>query len=508
MGREVKEMNADTINAIMNMATVQNLSSQNLSGSSSSNNSGSDFSSVLSSMLGTSTSDATSALAGLDSTGTTVDYAGLLSGVTGGLRVQDVQSNAMVEALEALLGAEKPMVTDPVLAQLLQMMQGLSGEADSSDMLALIEQMQARLKEMLDEDGTAMAGQEVLALMAQLLPMFTGQAAADSMTESLNAAGGQAALDLMLQSSPEELVSLMGGETAQQAAQAEAQPQGPAPVLPPDMTGTSQAQADFSQMAQAATGGTQATQPAGDPQPLDPLNAGEPRVESVETENVEAAPRQTFADMLETGKAQGNFASAVRLVKDQMAETESHGFQEETDVDELQRQASAANVNQTVRTAQVAEAPEKVPEAPRPVPVQLQEAVTKGIANGDEQVVVKLNPEELGEVTIQMQRLADGGFVLNIIAKNPETQRMLAGELAQLQQNLRPMNVEVESITTEQQYQMANAQQQFGGQHQRSWKEMHGASYFGDEPLSAQGEQEQAPQVIPQAPASVLDAYI
>lgn len=500
-------MNADTISAIMNMATVQNLSSQNLSGSSSSSNSGSDFSSVLSSMLGTSTSDATSALTGLDSTGSTVDYAALLSSVTGGLRVQDVQNNAMVEALEALLGAEKPMVTDPVLAQLLQMMQGLSGDADSGDMLSLIEQMQARLKEMLEEDGTTMASQEVLALMAQLLPMFAGQTAADSMTESLNEAGGQAALDLMLQSSPEELVSLMGGETAQQAAQAEAQPQGPATVLPPDMTGTSQAQADFSQVAQAAGGGTRATT-AGDPQPLDPQNAGELRVDSVETENVEAAPQQTFADMLETGKAQGNFASAVRQVKDQMAEAESHGFREEADVDEVQRQANAADVNQAVRTAQVAEAPEKVPEAPQPVPVQLQEAVTKGIANGDEQVVVKLNPEELGEVTIQMQRLADGGFVLNIIAKNPETQRMLAGELAQLQQNLRPMNVEVESITTEQQYQMANAQQRFGGQHQRSWKEMHGASYFGDEPLSAQGEVESATQVIPQAPASALDAYI
>lgn len=503
-------MNADTISAIMNMATVQNLSSQNLSGNSNSSNSGSDFSSVLSSMLGTSTSGAASALTGLDSTGTTVDYAALLSSVTGGLRVQDVQSNAMVEALEALLGAEEPMVTDPVLAQLLQMMQGLSGEADSGDMLSLIEQMQARLKEMLDEDGTTMASQEVLALMAQLLPMFASQTAADSMTESLNAAGGQAALDLMLQSSPEELVSLMGGETAQQAAQAEAQPQGPATVLPPDMTGTSQAQADFSQVAQAAGGGTQAEgiDTAGDPQPLDPQNAGELRVDSVETEKVEAAPQQTFADMLETGKAQGNFASAVRQVKDQMAEAESHGFQEETDVDELQRQASAANVNQTVRTANVAEAPEEVPETPQPVPVQLQEAITKGIANGDEQVVVKLNPEELGEVTIQMQRLADGGFVLNIIAKNPETQRMLASELAQLQQNLRPMNVEVESITTEQQYQMANAQQQFGGQHQRSWKEMHGASYFGDEPLSAQGEAEPATQVIPQAPASALDAYI
>lgn len=498
-------MNADTMNAIMNMATVQNLSSQNLSSQSDPSGSGADFSTVLSSMLGTSTNASASGLSGLTNTGT-VDYAALLSSATGGLRIQDVQNNAMVQALEALLGAERPLVTDPVLAQLLQMMQGLSGDADGGDITALMEQLQKRLKEMLEEDGAAMASQEALSLMSQLMPLFTSAANAESMTESLNAAGDGAALDLMLQSSPEELVRLLGGDSAQSGGQTAAQTQAQAPVLPPETAAASQAQASFSQVANG-TAQAEATSKAGDPQPLDPQNAGEFRVESVEEKSVEAQPQQTFSQMLETGKAQGNFASAVRTVKDQMAESESTGFREKPDVDELQRQANAADVNQTVRTSNVAEAPPEVHETPQPVPAQLQQAITKGMANGEEQIVVKLNPEALGEVTIEMQKAQDGSFILNIIAKNPETQRLLAGEMAQLQQNLKPMNVEVESITTEHQYQMADAQQQFGGQHQRSWKEMHGASYYGDEPLSAQTEQEM-PHQAPTAPKSALDAYI
>lgn len=498
-------MDASAINAMMNMATVQGLSSQNGGDPGNTSGSGSDFSAMLSSMLGTSGSTG-SALAGLDTGGTSaVDYSALLGGAAGGLRVQDTQTSTMLQMLQDLMGAESPAVTDPVLAQLLQMLQGMSGgqDGENGDLTALMEQLQARLREILDEDGAAMAGQEAMALMTQLVPLFTDAATATAMTESLAAAGNDTALALALEQSPEALMNSLGGQLQQTEAAPvqQAQSQAPVAVLPQEMMGTTPAQAEFARVAEAVNGaGENAPQPSSQP-------AGDTQVVLVEASSANAQGEPELAQLLETGKAQGSFESAVRAVKAQMAETEGAGAAKELDVDELQKQVDATDLTAKAQTADIGRTATEVRATPQPVEAQLEQAITKGIADGSEQIVMKLNPAELGEVTIQMQRTEAGGFILTIIAKNPETQRMLASEMAQLQENLRPMKVEVASITTDSKYQMADAQQQFGGQHQRTWQEMHGAGYYGDEKLAAAAEQA-PPQLVQKAPKSALDAYI
>ncbi len=514
-------MDASAISAIMNMQTVQSLNSQ--SSADSLNSGGTDFAGMLSSMMGMN-----SGMAAINADGT-VNYAALLSSMTGGLTWQDVQSQMLMQTLHDMTQADKPLVTDPVLAQLLQQMDGTQGEnAQSADMAALVKQIQDRLRDMLDEEGAAMAGQEALAVIGNLVPVFS-VAGTSSAAQALTAGGGEAALQAMLETGPQRLMEIFAGQSASAGRQSQqntqvqqsAQPQASPEVLPQGASAASTAQQQFASVAQAAQQPNAGGQ-ASVPQSTVPVSAipAEAAAEITTAQAQQATPTdevqvqaggaqtqanaQQLSQMLQTGQAQGSFAGAVRAVKEQMPA--SDGETPSVDVDELQKQVDGVDLSGRVQTSDIVRAAEQMRGAQQSVPAQLQQAVARGIENGQERLVVKLNPEDLGEVTLEMRKTENGGFTLSIIAKNPETQRMLAGDMAQLQQSLRPLRVEVQSIVTQQQFQMETGGQQFGGQHQRTWQEMHGAAYYGDEDLQA-GEAPVA-QPVAAAPQSALDAYI
>lgn len=201
-----------------------------------------------------------------------------------------------------------------------------------------------------------------------------------------------------------------------------------------------------------------------------------------------------------------DFQQTVRGVIDRMAQggSKAEAGGESLDIDALQQRVDAGVYLQNTTMANgVATAAATQPPA-APVETQLYDALAAGAAEGREEVTVKLAPEELGEVTIRLTKNAEGGMSLNIIAKNPETQQLLAAQVNSLQETLQPYKVDVENIMTERQYEMLSHQQSFDGQRRQTWSER-GAAYYGDEPL---GEIEGVSAAAAGIPTTALDTYI
>lgn len=414
---------------------------------------------------------------------------GQMLGLSSEMNWQDVQMGMMFDALKTIQDAEQPTVTDPALAELIQLLQNMGaksgaglGEEETADMLKVIEQIQQRLGKILEEEGATVAGQQAMALMSMMPQMtdFVQNMAAGGVSDT----GANVMLQMALTSTPEELLNTMLSQTDPSVQQA----------------ATSQTDVLFQDVAAQADGeAAVATESA-------PVQA-------------QARPAEVLPESASgPSQAQTGFAGAVQAVKEKMATADSTlqsdagtGKTEELDVDELQRQVDAGEYMQNTTFAQTVRDIQTTAETvttgrPAPVADQMQEAIQTGLQRGDEEIVVKLNPEELGEVTVRMQK-TDEGMKLSIIAKEPETQRLLAAEMNQLQENLKPMKAEVDAIITQRQYELLAQQEQFGGQHQRSWKEMHGAAYYKDEPLGAVEETVAVAQTV-SVPNTVLDARI
>ncbi|MDL2219606.1 flagellar hook-length control protein FliK [Ruminococcaceae bacterium OttesenSCG-928-O06] len=386
-----------------------------------------------------------------------------------GLTWRDIQAGMMTEAMGALADAERPITTDPVLAQLLSLLKNLSTE-DAGGMQQLedlIAQMQDRLREILEESGAEVAGQQVLALFAFLMQDATGIQMDANAQGALSADGGNALLEMMLQSAPQDILQMLTGTPT-----------------PQENTGTD---ATFTLPEQAAPSAQT---------PQAPAQAEVPITE------VQYSPPTPTAD----------FEAAVRTVKQQMehGDTEQTGVTDQTlDVDELQQRVNAGEYLQNTPLAVQTEAPQAPAPAAPALDVQMWDAVQAAIETGEGELTVTLMPENLGEVTIQLTRSAEGGMMLNIIAQNAETQSLLANGAESLRASLQPLGVQVESIQTQQQYTAADAQGQFGGQQQRQNTPMHGAAYYRDEPLTAaQSPQEMPAPPVYATPQSALDAYI
>lgn len=497
-------MSTNAVNSALNVFDLQSLGGQNYA-SGSANTSGEDFSSVLNSMLGAQDSTGGAAADAYASAGAGLNYNSLISAAAGELRLQNAQTDAIKQTLQSLAVQKGIEVNDPQLAQLVEMLKGLfaANGGQEGEMLAILEKLQQRLRQMMEESGASLAGQEAMAAVQQILPMIADEAKAKEMSQSVEAYGGEGALAMMLNQSPQELLKGMAGqaetlqaqEPQKPVEQSQESPKTQAQVFLQEAAKTSPAQETFAQVAKDF-----GQEGQGQTVPIEQ----EDFVESVTVQGQKTG-EESFAQMLETGKAQGSFESAVREVKAQMASADENTKKPEAE--ETPKQIDAANLAPTPQTQGTEPAAKEAELPAQPVHIQLEEAITKGLQNGSQELVLTLNPRELGEVTIQMQRTAAGNFILNIVAKNPETQRILSGEMAQLQDALRAVNTEIESITTAEKFAMADTQQQFGGQHHRTWKEMHGAAYYGDEKLALSAAQNQsvAAQSLPKA---ALDAYI
>lgn len=406
-----------------------------------------------------------------------------------GMSWREVQTGMMFEAIGKLMNSERPVVTDPELANLLNMMKQLmsqDGTVDVGELEQLFEQMKKRLEKLMEENGAQMAGLEALALLNGMMDVMPRMPMTDPALQALGNESGESVLELMLDSQPNELLSLLNG----------GQP----------MAQDSVAQVDYQQVAQ-----TPEELPQVEQSQAASAHAGESRVDA---DGLEADVVQMESKTAPQAATASDFESAVRNAKQQMdggqttQQTETEPEDDSKDFEAMQqrvndgtylRNTAAANTNPQVQAPEMQHTPE-------PVAVQLEQGITAGVARGADEFSITLKPAELGEVTIRLNRTEDG-LTMSIVTKSAETQKLLAGELNALKESLKPLNVEVETIVTERQDALLNGQNGFGGHNQRDWN-MHGAAYYGDEPLGEGAEVEILQPVMAGVAGSALDTYI
>lgn len=396
----------------------------------------------------------------------------------------NIQSTLLNSILQSMGKSDEPALTDSVLSELLQKLMGMmesvsgeEGEAETADILDIVKQMQQRLQKLSEDYGSQLAGEQLLAILAAA----NGQTA--SYYNELPAEATNVLLSTVLEGDPASLVKLFtGADLAPAQAQTEV-----AETVPVQ-----------AEIPQAATNGAQAADTA----------------QGLETE-LAADVVETTADTGSAAAGDARFQGMLRAVREQVMQTqpqaEADGGETKLDVDAIQQQVDAGThlQNTALASATQVNAEVAVEQTEQPVLTQISEGLAAGLENGKDEFTIKLAPEELGEVTIRLVKTAEG-MSLDLIAKNPDTQRMLEGQMELLRENLRPMKVEVSAVMTEAQYDMlASSQQQSHNGRQMDWRSMRGAAYYGDEPLGSGTEQAlEGLQSVAAAPTSALDTYI
>jgi hypothetical protein len=78
---------------------------------------------------------------------------------------------------------------------------------------------------------------------------------------------------------------------------------------------------------------------------------------------------------------------------------------------------------------------------------QVSAGIARGLEEGEKEFVVRLKPEGLGEITVLMAQKG-GKVVLNIVASNAQTEKLISGEAAGLRESLRAYNAELQQVTS------------------------------------------------------------
>lgn len=447
-----------------------------------------DFASVLASMGGSAANSA--AVAG-SSTQPRLFETPLAAGTgTENTQWQDVGGMLGATAQTTDLGLPNGQL-DTDLAMMLQMLQGaleshtMGGTGGTQQVLDIMGQIQKKLLELTETNGQYMAGQQMLALLGQ---MGANDPFGETDPTLKNSMGdGTALLNSVLSGNPVDALELFVLNSSPEAARAMATAENFA-----------QAQASFANPLAAAQNDLVSVSHQTGPTDESDLNfSGAVRQAQQQMQHSAAAsPTGTAAQ-------QGEMAAPAA----EKAKESDPG----NDIDSLQKQVDAgaflANTTQPGSAVQAQPAPE-TPQAPAaPLDMQMEQGVSQALAKGQDRFTLTLRPAELGEVTVQITR-GETGTLLNIVAQNPNTQKLLSEDISALQTALRPLNVEIGAVLTQQQADLMAQQQSFQQQRQ-AWQNQ--ADTKPAPRNTSAGEAEQtaaAAAVMAQAPSSVLDAYI
>lgn len=173
-----------------------------------------------------------------------------------------------------------------------------------------------------------------------------------------------------------------------------------------------------------------------------------------------AAPRVT--DTLEDRLY---FQSALRQAQQAVAEKPRAQQQEDTPVPDIEALQQAVDSRQFLAGTPAAESTAAAPSVQQ-VADQLKTGILENLRQGSQQFVVRLKPSGMGEITVRFTE--DKNTVsLRIVTSNAAVGRMLANDVAQLQNALRPLNAQVEEIVTvPQTAESSAAQAQLAGEQQ------------------------------------------
>lgn len=185
---------------------------------------------------------------------------------------------------------------------------------------------------------------------------------------------------------------------------------------------------------------------------------------------------QANPDGGQSGDAQSEFSffQLVSEAKKQLgSETDAkrNGSKDEfrLDVERLQQEVDAGKYSAPLQAQKLsARAPLQ-----SDLLAQVKAGLTRGLGRGDNEFVIKLKPEGLGEITVKLIE-ADSKISMSIIASNAQTAKILGNDIEALRDSLRPYHADLREVVDQQQYassddgqrQGFSGQQHFGGHRQ------------------------------------------
>ena len=378
---------------------------------------------------------------------------------------------------------------DTRLQDLLEKLEQLAGgkNVNMEDLLGLLAELKQQLQKIAEESGQEIAGQQLAMFFTKMplqdvLQKVSGELPQPPQAvQELIAQIGQPGVFEVVQ--PEQLLQMVMETKPEELAVAFKA------LLSPEGKSNHPIEQAVQQMPERAI---EQVPEQILPQGTNPLDK-KPDIKVVSPEAKEADTQPVAAK----AQAEHEFSTNVRAAKqglEQQAGKNGQGEKKDAGIDALQKQVDSGAFLRGTAFEVVKPAQNETPQVYAPLQAQLEEGLMAGIKAGDEQFMIRLMPEGLGEVTVQLTKTPEG-MLLNIAAKNSETQKLLSQELGALRENLRTMNVEIKAITSEQPAEMMFHQQNFNGQQQHHrWQDFNGPAYYGDEPLGAQATAEEAEQ--------------
>lgn len=371
-----------------------------------------------------------------------------------------------------------------MFAALLQQMLGIGGEtallnAGPQQKATLVEKM----RQQLEQDGADM-GMQLLAEMLAVNPMFVQQTSTAELAELMQPGtqqGGIEAMQALGQNAQQwaalgltdaqttqmpqvlaQMLSTAGQETPQNGAQSMQSTVPTVAQLIQQATGQS---AVVQQTA--ATGGETQQELSGEAQFTRALFTAQQTLTKSEGSDAAEVLAQVAGDKSEDKKLPENaipFPQQTRL--EQLSHTAELSKLENIDAKDLMQ--------------------------------QIKTGVQNGLGEGKNEFILKLKPEGLGEITVRMLETA-GKITLSMTTANTQTQRLLNNELAALRDAVRPYNVEVQHVESQntqhfdlQQQRQSFAQQQQQQQHHETRHNRSFQSYESYEQAEAQTVQQYA----------------
>lgn len=136
--------------------------------------------------------------------------------------------------------------------------------------------------------------------------------------------------------------------------------------------------------------------------------------------------------------------SAIRAAKELLAKNRKEQNTQTVDVESLQADVNSRRFLTNDAVSQKQQLP--VPDA-QEIAKQLKTGILENLNRGKNEFLVRLKPEGIGEILVRFSENKDR-ITLSIFTQDAQTARLISGEVAALQSALKPLNAEVQEITT------------------------------------------------------------
>ncbi len=207
-----------------------------------------------------------------------------------------------------------------------------------------------------------------------------------------------------------------------------------------------------------------------------------------------------------------NIREAKKLMDTTQKQTNTDTF--ELDIDQLQQDVASNRFNPVATVSDKAKQLSKLPQMSE----QIQTGIAQNLLEGKKEFTIKLRPEGLGEITVKLVEQENGSTTLNLVASSAKTAELITRDLNALQNAMRPLQVEVQTVQTVAETQQAQQQQmnmdlqqqmaqQFSMAQQQSQQRNQNSNAFSSL-LNGEADSEFVQEVEQQTALDGLDTYI